>query len=88
MIDNDYKYATPIENLPNENWSYAEIETPAQNENLREEIQTPAPNVETNSPAVTIDNFQPSFPDPNTTLENFQPSFPAPSTFLENLPAR
>ena len=82
MIDNDYKYATPIENLP------AEIETPAPNENLREEIITPAPNVESNSPAVTIDNFQPSFPDPNTTLENFQPSFPAPSTFLENLPAR
>ena len=88
MIDNNYKYATPIENIPNENWRYAEIETPAQNENLREEIQTPAPNVETNSPAVTIENFQPSFPDPNTTLENFQPSFPAPSTFLENLPAR
>ena len=90
MIDNNYRYATPLENLPNENWHYAEIDTPAQNENLRDEIITPAPNYDTeeNPPAVTIENFQPSFPDQNTTLENFQPSFPAPSTFLENLPAR
>ena len=90
MIDNNYRYATPLENIPAKNWRYAEIETPPQNENLREEIETPAQNynVEENQSAVTIENFQPSFPDPNTTLENFQPSFPTPSNFLENLPAR
>ena len=66
----NYKYATPIENLLAENFHYAEI-------------KTPAPNVEENSPAVTIENFQLSFHNSNTTLENFQQSFPRLQLFLK-----